>query len=112
MVTDRLFQLQQADSGPGSSPKAGRGAWRRGNGCARLQLPTGAHHKGKLATMLSMVADVVQVEYSEPMRWRAMPTITLRYFVLTMDSNGHVNWSANFASKTKKFLRQKYFILL
>eukprot|EP00965_Chrysotila_dentata_P124621 4119324-Pleurochrysis_carterae.AAC.1 len=107
MVTDRLFQLEQADlkKGPNKAT-CKKGAWRRGLGCARLVLASGAHRTGRLATRLSMVAGHVRIIYKEPRHQLAMPRLTLRFFVLTMDQNGHIEWPANYTTRGQAILRK------
>eukprot|EP00965_Chrysotila_dentata_P203730 6181914-Pleurochrysis_carterae.AAC.1 len=67
MVTDRIFDLALADLGAAPHPRPGKGAWRRGSGCARLQLSTKAAKEGKLAKLISLVAGVLHIEYKEPL---------------------------------------------
>ena len=101
MVVDRLLKLEAADEGAGAhaSERAAKrkGAWLRGLGCARLSLAAGAHRKGKLGETLSMAAGNLVVEYRLPKRERAPPTLVLRYFVLTMDATGHIEWPVRFS---------------
>ena len=80
MVTDRLFQLDKTDQTKGLWPKKGKGAWRRGLRCSKLNLPAGVHKKGKLGESLSMDAGSFVVEYKVPKRWKATPMLTMRFF--------------------------------
>ena len=111
MVTDRLFDLAKADLPKGPWPKRGKGAWRRGLGCARANLPPGVHRKGRLAESMPMAAGCTVIEYKVPKRWRAMPTITVRFFSLTINHRGEFVWPAKFSDKSrallKKLARQK-----
>eukprot|EP00965_Chrysotila_dentata_P119059 3935987-Pleurochrysis_carterae.AAC.2 len=107
MVTDRLFQLELSDfkKGPEKATRA-KGAWRRGSGCACLVLPRGAHRTGRLARRMSMVAGHLRIIYKQPRRQVAMPRLTLRFFVLTIDRTGHIEWPANFSTKGQAILRK------
>ena len=104
MVTDRLFQLEKADLTKGPWAKEGKGAWRRGKGCARLRLPSAAQKLGQLAVLMSFVTSNHAVEYREPKRWNAMPHITMRYFVATASHQGHFNWPAKFTDMSRALL--------
>eukprot|EP00965_Chrysotila_dentata_P184195 6081413-Pleurochrysis_carterae.AAC.1 len=53
-----------------------------------------------------MAAGMLQILYKEPLRSYAMPALTLRYFVLTIDANGHTNWPTNSSTKARKLLRK------
>jgi hypothetical protein len=111
MVTDRLFQLVRADLPKGPWPKPGKGAWRRGHGCGKLNLPLGVHKKGRKGESFSMVAGKTIIEYLVPKRWRAMPVMTLRFFCLTINHLGEFVWPAKFTDRSrallKKLARQK-----
>eukprot|EP00965_Chrysotila_dentata_P206965 6183840-Pleurochrysis_carterae.AAC.1 len=61
MVTDRIFNLALADLGASPQPRGEEGAWRRGHGCARLQLSANAAKQGRLAQVISMVAGVLHI---------------------------------------------------
>ena len=116
LVTDRLFQLAKADLPKGPWPRPGKGAWRRGHGCARANLPIGVHKKGRLAESMSMVAGNVVIEYKVPKRWRAMAMLTLRYFTPTVNHRGEFVWPAKFSDHSrallKKLARQKLQLML
>ena len=106
MVVDRLLQLEQADLklGPLAKPgKAGK-PWRRGMGCSKLVLADNA--RGRQGFVISTVAGNVVITYKEPKAYRAMPTLTLRFFVFSMDEKGHVEWPANFTNNSKALLRK------
>ena len=105
MVTDRLFQLELADLKPGPAARPGKAGtpWRRGMGCTRLQLAKGSKGKG---TLISQVAGNVVIIYTEPTKFRAMPTLTLRFFAMSMDHTGHINWPYNFSDTSKAVLRK------
>jgi hypothetical protein len=60
-VVDKLWALESTNL---KTP----GAYMRGSGCARLNLPTKAHLLGRTGTEISMVAGLVSVEYKQP--WR------------------------------------------
>ena len=110
MVTDRLLKLETSDEGAGprasERPARKKGAWRRGLGCGRLWLAAGAEKQGKLGNKLSLVAGNLVVEYREPKRWAAMPTLTLRFFVLTMNHMGHIEWPCRFTDRARALLRK------
>ena len=38
---------------------------------------------------MAMVAGSATVKFLEPKHWRGWPTLLLKFFVLTMDRNGH-----------------------
>ena len=40
------------------------------------------------------------MSFTEPKRFRALPTLRIRFFVLSMDHNGHVIWPTNFGVET------------
>ena len=106
MVTDRLFQLDTTDQTKGPWPKKGKGAWRRGLGCSKLNLPAGVHKKGKLGESLSMVAGSCVVEFKVPKRWEAMPVLTMRFFSLTVNHLGQFVWPAKFSDASRALLKK------
>jgi hypothetical protein len=106
MVTDRLFQLDTTDQTKGPWPKKGKGAWRRGLGCSKLNLPAGVHKKGKLGESLSMVAGSCVVEFKVPKRWKAMPVLTMRFFSLTVNHLGQFVWPAKFSDTSRALLKK------
>eukprot|EP00965_Chrysotila_dentata_P110957 3667246-Pleurochrysis_carterae.AAC.1 len=107
MATDRLFQLELSNlkRAPNKLMRA-KGAWWCGMGCARLVLARGAHRTGRLATKMRMVAGHLRILYQQPRRQIAMPRLTLRFFVLMMDRNGHIEWLSNCSIKGQAMLRK------
>jgi hypothetical protein len=105
MVVDRLFQLELADLKPGPTARPGKAGtpWRRGMGCTRLQLARKSKGQG---TLISQVAGNVVIIYSEPTKYRSIPTLTLRFFAMSIDHTGHINWPFNFSDKSKAVLRK------
>ena len=104
-VTDKLFSLEKADVEPGPRTKE-PGAWRRGSGAARLNLPQTAHKKGRMATSISMVAGSCHVHLIVPKRERNWPSLTLRFLCLTANRRGNISWPANFATESRGLLRK------
>ena len=105
MVTDRLFQLDKTDQSKGPWPKQGKGAWRRGLGCSKLNLPRCAQ-EGQAGESLSMVAGSCVVEYKVPKRWKAMPVLTMRFFSLTVNHLGQFVWPAKFSDTSRALLKK------
>ena len=93
MVVDRIFHLQTADL-KGLHMKDGNKAWRRGMGCAVLKLSDAP--KGRKASVFSMVGGNLVMKFTEPKKYRAWPTITLKFWVLTVDYRGNVLWAERF----------------
>ena len=88
MVADRIFSLERADL-RGVYGKEGKGAWRRGLGCATLKL-SNSPKQGALASAFAMVGGNVTVKALIPTRWRAWPTVTLKFWILTGDHRGNI----------------------
>ena len=105
LVTDKLFALEKTDQEPGPRTKE-PGAWKRGSGGARLNLPLQGHKKGGLATTISMVAGSAHVKLIVPKRERAWPVMTLRFFCLTAARTGSISWPANFSTISRALLRK------
>ena len=82
MAVDRFFSLQNADL-KGVHMKEGKGAWRRCNGCAALKI-SDSPKPGTTASVMSMVGANLILHFNEPRRHRAWPTLTLKYWVLTV----------------------------
>ena len=82
--------------------KAGK-PWRRGMGSTKLVLPNNSKNQ---AVKISQICGNMVIKYREPAAFRSMPTLTLRFFVCTMDQRGHIEWPANFGDRTKKLLRK------
>lgn len=105
MVVDRLFALEKTDHAPGPRAKE-PGAWKRGDGCARLNLPMAGHKKGRTATSVSMVAGSAAVHFIVPKKDKSWPRLTMRFLCLTADRNLNISWPANFTSMAKTLLRK------
>ena len=86
--------------------KPGKGAWRRGSGCATLKLSRFGHRKNQKATVIGMAAGTLTIKALFPSRWRSWGWVVLRFFALTMDHTGHINWPANFSAHSKALLRK------
>ena len=118
--SDKLFQLQnfQQYAAPSARARASKGPpkpphpHKRGLGCAKLHLSGADGRRGRLATVLSMVCGNVIIEYTEPRKLRAMPTLRLRFFVLSMDKDGNIVWPTNFPDQTRACLRKQARTLL
>ena len=110
-VTDKLVRLQDAFSPPPASKQKRKGRfpdrWQRAHGCAKLHLSGAAGRRGNLGTVMAMVAGNVLIRYQEPKFLKAMPRLTLKFFVLSMDLKGHILWPTNFAPKSKAALRRQ-----
>ena len=86
-VLEKFFKLDAIDRQP-DGPKPGR--WRRGLGCCRLWLGGAKEKRGQEAMTVAMVCGNAIVQLHEPTAFRAMPRLTIRMFVMTMDTNGHI----------------------
>ena len=106
MVIDRLFALEETDFAKGPFKRERTGAWRRGMGCCRLNLSSQGHKRGRTGRTVSLVAGALRIRYRVPSRWRSCPELILRFFVFTMDQNGHINWPADFSDISKAKLRK------
>ena len=79
---------------------------RRGSGAARLHLSAKDAKQGKVAFAMSMACGNVLIQFKEPTCQLRQPTLTVLFFVLTMDQTGHVLWPTNFGDKTRAQLRK------
>eukprot|EP00965_Chrysotila_dentata_P254771 6211987-Pleurochrysis_carterae.AAC.7 len=70
MVADRICDLTASDMQKGPQRKAGKGAWRRGHGCVRLQLSQAAQKQDRLGRVVSMVAGIMRIRRAPLMAWR------------------------------------------
>ena len=104
MVADRIFTLERGDF-KGVHAKEGRGAWRRGLGCACLKLSDSAK-AGATASAFAMVGGNVVVKGVVPKRWRAWPTLTLKFFMLTVDHRGNILWPTNWEPGARTLLKE------
>ena len=103
MVVDRLFHLETADL-KGVHMTDGNHAWRRGSGCAVLKLSDTP--RNKMASVISMVGGNVVMKFVEPRRHARWPTLTLKFWVLTVDFRGNIIWPTEFSSDNKKLLTE------
>eukprot|EP00965_Chrysotila_dentata_P134507 4448914-Pleurochrysis_carterae.AAC.2 len=113
--TEKLWKLHEHEQfAPKPGGKALRRAhpWKRGIGCARLQLSGTAGRRGELACTLAMVCGNIIIGFIEPRRHKAMPTVTFKFSVMSMDSNGHVIWPTNFQERTRAYQRKQAWALL
>ena len=103
-VLEKFFKLDAIDRQP-DGPKPGR--WRRGLGCCRLWLGGAKEKRGQEAMTVAMVCGNAIVQLHEPTAFRAMPRLTIRMFVMTMDTNGHIIWPVDFVPRTRAALRRQ-----
>ena len=78
---------------------------KRGAGAARARLSGAEQRRGGVPQTLSMVCGQVGIELKESARQERMPTLSLTFFVLSMDKSGHIVWPTNFAPRTQAALR-------
>ena len=104
MAVDRLFSLETADL-RGVHMKEGKGAWMRGKGCAVLKLGD-KPESGAKASVLSMVGGNLILKYSEPRNHRWWPTLTLKFWVLTVDHHGNILWPTKWEPNSEKLLAE------
>ena len=90
-----MFALEKADIN--SQP--------RSHGCAHLNISQQRVKLGQLAKEISIPFGNVSVVCLEPKRQHSMPTVTFRFFVLTMNASGHINWPFEVNPRTKAMLR-------
>lgn len=119
-VSNKLWRLEDLDrrpavSGRGRPPKGPRIEpipYKRGLGCSRLFLSHAAGARGAQCKVLAMVCGNVIVHFKEPMHSARMPTLTIDFFVLSMDHNGHIIWPTAFDERSKAALRKQARMLL
>ena len=105
MVTDRIFSLEQADApAPFKQPPAG--ASRRGLGCAVLKLGDTAHKKNMAAAVFSMIGGNCIVRYRQPRSWGGWPTLTMKFWVLTVDHQGGILWPTSWSANSRALLTE------
>ena len=104
-VTDKLFCLEKTDKQPGPRVKE-PGAWKRGSGGARLNLPESAHKTHRKATSVSMVAGSASVHLVVPKRLKGWPKLTMRFLCLTADRKGNISWPTNYGKEARALLRK------
>lgn len=78
---------------------------KRGAGAARARLSCAEQRRGGVPQTISMICGNVVVELKESAAQERMPTMTLTFFVLSMDKTGHIIWPTNFEAKTRAALR-------
>ena len=109
MATDRFVSLETADR-RGVHAKEGKGAWKRGHGCAALKLSDSAR-EGSKASVFSMIGGNMIIKYRVPRNWRTWPTLTMKFFVLTVDYHGNVifptEWDLNARLLLTELARRK-----
>ena len=86
--------------------------WKRSLGCARLFLAAAQEARGLKASLMAMVCGNVVIELRAPKAFKAMPRLTINFFVLSMDAHGHIVWPVDFAARTKAALRKQARTLL
>lgn len=101
---NKFFNLESADRRPEGRSKA---LWRRSLGCGRLFLGAAAEKRGQKALQIAMVCGNCVIQLLEPTGFRAIPRLTIRMFVLSMDQTGHIIWPVDFAAKTRAALRKQ-----
>ena len=79
--------------------------FKRGAGCARAQLSVAAQKRGAVPSSISMVCGNVLCKLKESVKEASMPTMTITFFVLTMNKAGHITWPTIFATGTQAALR-------
>eukprot|EP00965_Chrysotila_dentata_P068245 2256492-Pleurochrysis_carterae.AAC.1 len=53
-----------------------------------------------------MVTGHLRIIYKEPRRQLSMPRLTLRFFVITLDKTGHIEWPSNYTTREQAILRK------
>jgi len=104
MVADRIFSLERADL-KGVHLREGKNAWRRGLGCATLKLADAAK-PGRQASSFAMVGGNVVVKALVPRGWRSWPTITLKFWILTVDYQGNILWPTQWDQDACNLLKE------
>ena len=105
-LSDALFHLEDFDPAP-KKRHSSKDCVKRGLGCARLHLSAAAGQRGELALTMAMICGAVIISYREPTALRAMGTLTLKMFVLSMDHTGHIIWPCQFTPKAMASLRRQ-----
>jgi len=85
---------------------------KRGAGAARARLSGAEQRRGGVPQTISMVCGNVTIELKESVMQERMPTLTLTFFVLSMDKTGHIVWPTNFEARTRAALRMQARALL
>lgn len=108
-LIDKIWRLELMDKKRRRSRKNGEEMlpWRRGHGCARLHLSQAAARRGEKTNLISQVTGNVIMNLKVPKNERAMPQLTMKYSVATMDKNGHVIWPTKYEVRTAAALRKQ-----
>ena len=106
---DKLFNMGEHEK-RGQRKKAAR--WRRCVGCARLFLSHSGESRGHTASVMAMICGNVIIDYRESATYERMPRLIIRFFVLSMDKEGHIIWPVDFVPRTKAALRKQARTLL
>ena len=77
----------------------------RSLGCANLVISPAALKQGYLAESVSLPFGNVSLVYCVPKHDRSMPTLTMRFFVMTMTATGMIRWPFEVNTRTKHMLR-------
>ena len=102
MATDCLFSLERADL-RGVHAQEGSGAWKRSLGCASLKLSDSGK---KLASVFAMVGGNVTFKATVPHHWKGWLRVTLKFFVLTVDWQGHILWPTRWTDTATRLLKE------
>ena len=113
-LLDKFFSLDEVDKLLHTrGPRLAQGRrWKRSLGCARLFLAAAQEARGLKASVMAMVCGNVVIELRAPKAFKAMPRLTINFFVLSMDAHGHIVWPVDFAARTKAALRKQARTLL
>ena len=105
---DRIWRLHTLEEPQGKKDKRGQLVpFRRGHGCARLHLSAAAAQRGERTDLLAQVTGNTTVSMKVPSLQRAMPTLTMKVSVATMDKQGHILWPTTYSAKTAAALRKQ-----
>ncbi|KAL1520429.1 hypothetical protein AB1Y20_022013 [Prymnesium parvum] len=66
-----------------------------------------AARRGEQTNLISQVTGNVCIEMKVPRKQRAMPTLTVKFSVSSMDKTGHINWPTAYAPRTAAALRKQ-----
>ena len=100
-----FFSLEKTDM---LLPAGGsrRGPFRRGSGAARAHVTAKDARQGKIAGAISMACGNTLIHFKESTNKLQQPTLTVLFFVMTMDKSGHVLWPTVFSDKARAMLRK------
>lgn len=104
MAADRLFSLEKADL-RGVYADEGKGAWRRGQGCAILKLSDAAKKDAK-ASVMTMVGGNCTIKFMRPKNWRSWPVLTLKFWVITVDYLGNMLFPTTWSPVSQRLLKE------